>query len=162
MKIKAGTKKIIILSSMVILLVVVATLNIVLTLNSSVDKTGGNVESVATFFSAYRTDRTTTRDQEFLRLDAIIQGDATSDAAKAAAEEQKLIIVNNAEKELILEGLIKARGFEDAVVTIGSEKINVVVKSAEELSRADATKVFNIILDELNCDPEDIIIVPYK
>ncbi len=161
MKIKAGTKKIIILSSMVILLVVVATLNIVLTLNSSVPTTD-NGESVATFFSAYRDDRTTTRDQEFLRLDAIIQGETTTDAAKLAAEEQKLLLVNNIEKELIVEGLIKARGFEDAVVTIGSEKVNVVVKSEEELTRADSTKVFNIVLDELNCNPENIIIIPYK
>ena len=65
--------KIIILSLMVVLLGVTGYLNIVL--NNSVKNTNTNVTTLS-YFASYRNDRSSTRDQEILYYDAII--DSTS------------------------------------------------------------------------------------
>ena len=65
------------------------------------------------------------------------------------------------EKELLLESLIKAYGFEDAVVVIGmdSDNINVIAKSPE-LSTDDAILIYSIVAEEANVSPENVKIIP--
>ena len=113
MKIKPRTKKIIVLSVMVALLVATGVLNWALNdrLTAS-DPIDANAVT-ETFFSAYRSEREATRESEFLYLDAIISSETSSEAAKTAAEEQKLGLVERMEKEMQLESLVKAKHFAD-------------------------------------------------
>ena len=62
---------------------------------------------------------------------------------------------------MLLENLIKAYGFEDAVVVIGlkSDNVNVMAKSAE-LSADDAVVIYSIISEELAVSPENVKIIP--
>ena len=65
------------------------------------------------------------------------------------------------ETELLLESLIKAYGFEDAVVVIGldSGNVNVITKSAN-LTTEDAIKIYSIIQEENVASPENVKIIP--
>ncbi len=65
------------------------------------------------------------------------------------------------EKELLLESLIKAYGFEDAVVVMGleSESVNVIAKSSE-LTTDDAIKIYTIVSEETGIAPENVKIIP--
>ena len=65
------------------------------------------------------------------------------------------------EKEMLLENLIKAYGFEDAVVVIGleSENINVIAKSPQ-LTTDDAIKIYSVIAEETGVSPENVKIIP--
>ena len=65
------------------------------------------------------------------------------------------------EKELLLESLIKAYGFEDAVVVIGleSDNVNVIAKSPE-LTTDDAILIYTIVSEEVNISPENVKIIP--
>lgn len=143
---------------MVALLVVTAVLNIWLL--------GGNEDPEAvdtmSFFSSFRLERETYRTQEMLYLDGIINNDSAEFAtARAAAMEQKLKLIELMEKEWRLEEALKTRGYEDAVVSIGtdSDNINVIVMCDEltlndriiiyvtvkgELGSADLVKIFNL------------------
>lgn len=164
MKLKSKTKKAIVLSVMVVLLVATGVLN--WALNERLDGEQANAGSandgvVETFFASYRSDRDATRESEYLYLDAIIKSEDASADSKASAEQQKLDIVKKMETELALETLVKAKGFDDAVVAIGDGGVNVVV-GAEELTLEQATQILCIITDETDYKATDVKIIPYN
>ena len=161
MKIKPRTKKIIVLSVMVALLVATGVLNWALNdrLTAS-DPIDANAVT-ETFFSAYRSEREATRESEFLYLDAIISSETSSEAAKTAAEEQKIGLVERMEKEMQLESLVKAKGFEDAIVTMSDSGVNVVVGTAE-LTAEQAAQIYDIVRSETDLTAGDVKIIPYN
>jgi stage III sporulation protein AH len=117
--------------------------------------------SSANYFSQYRTERITTRNEELLQLDQIIQASADDSEEKSQALAMKMEITSITEKELLLENLIKAYGFEDVVVVIGlqSENINVITKTSD-LSTEDAIIIYSILQEEVNASPENVKIIP--
>ena len=153
-------RKIIILATMFVLLVVTGYLNIAL--NGS-NATIANSDNVVTgnFFTTYRTDRQSTRDQEIAYYDAIIASATSSAEAKANAEQKKQNLVNAMEMELVTEGLIKARGFEDVIVTNSNSCINVIVKSTE-LSSSEVAQIVSIVQEQSNIGLENIKIIPVE
>lgn len=164
MKIKAKTKKIIVLSVMVVLLVATGVLNFVLNdkLSSATQNTQSPDTSVTeTFFAAARSDREATRESEFLYLDAIMNSDSSSQSAKTTAEKQKMLLVERMEKELSLETMIKGKGFEDAIVTIGDSGVSVVVGTAE-LSAEQANQILSVVVSETTFKPSEVKVVPYN
>lgn len=160
MKIKPRTKKVIVLSVMVALLVATGVLNWALNDRLTADPVDANVVT-ETFFAAYRSDREATRESEFLYLDAIISSETSSAEAKAAAEEQKLDLVERMEKELQLETLVKSKGFEDAIVTVSDSGVNVVVGAAE-VTDAQAAQIYDIVQSETTFKAADVKIIPYN
>ncbi len=153
-------KKIVLLSVMVALLVVSGVMNFVL--NSNTAPVTGNEDalSASSFFSAYRTDRESTRAQTMLELDAIIASVDTSESAKTAAEEMKLKLCANMQTEFDLEALIKAKGFSEAVVSIGSQNINVLVNDSS-LESAEVAQILSIVVEETGVSVSNVKITPY-
>ena len=62
---------------------------------------------------------------------------------------------------LVIEGLIKSLGFEDAVVTNTTENINVIVKSAE-LTSEEAAQILDIVTTETDKTALDVRIIPVE
>ena len=152
--------KIIIITAMVLLLGVTGYLNVML--NNSVSNNGDDVQTTSSYFQTYRADRESTRDQEMLYYDAIISSDSSSEEAIKNAENAKLALVDQMEQELVIEGLIKAKGLEDCVVTILDENINAVVK-AESLTAAQAAQITSIIQTQLSITGiKNIKIIPVE
>ena len=153
-------KKIVILSCMIALLAVTAVFNFVFT----ADTYGLDDPATATsanYFMQYRSERMTTRNEELLQLDNIIASAEQGSVERNQALQMKTDITGITEKELLLESLIKAYGFEDAVVVIGldSGNVNVIAKS-ENLSTDDAIKIYSIIQEENVASPENVKIIP--
>jgi len=147
--------KIIILSLMVVLLGVTGYLNIVL--NNSVKETGTNTTTTS-YFTSYRNHRESTRDQEVLYYDAIIESDASSESAVKSAEQAKLDLIKMMEKELAVEGLIKAQGFSDCVIAISNTKVNVDVK-ASPLTENETAQITTTVIEQLGTPIENIIVI---
>lgn len=59
----------------------------------------------------------------------------------------KLELTDTMEKELLIEGLLKAKGFEDAVITISDTAVNVIVKQ-KDLTKQQVAQVLEIVLRE--------------
>lgn len=154
-------KKIIIVSCFTVLLLGAGVLNLVLNKTLLADPSKNTVVTNANFFSNYRTDRTETRNQEILYLDAIISSNNTSAEAKKNAEQKRQELVGLMETELALEGLIKAKGFNDAVVSSSTSAINVIVKSAE-LSSDEVAQIVDIIETQTNYTIDNIKIIPVE
>lgn len=149
--------KVLILVGMVLLLGVTAYLNV--SLNTNIVETSTNNNSYTSYFSGYREDRQASRDQMLLYYDAIITSQESSTEAIANAESLKLEIIAEMEKELVMEGLIKAKGFEDAIVTFSNEYVNVVVKS-NELQSNEVAQIVEIVKEQTGKSIENIVIIP--
>ena len=149
-------KKIIILSYMILLLAVTAVFNFILS-----GPTEDEPITAANYFTQYRTERTSSRNEQILQLDAIISSVDSTEEALSDALDMKLKITTLMEQELLLENLIKANGYDDAVVTIGltSGNINVIVKDSD-FSQDDAIAIYTILQDEAAATPENVKIIP--
>jgi len=152
-------KKIVVLVGMVALLVVTGVLNIVL--NNNVNDRPTDAGQYQTLFQMYRADRTATRNATKLSLEAIIANEASSAEAVAAAEAQRLELTLIMEKELVLEGLVRAIGFSDAFITMSTANINVIVR-AEALTEDEANRILSIIVDETGRSAQNVIIIPLR
>ncbi len=153
-------KKIIVLSVMMGLLVLTGFLNITLNNSNDVVDTSGTV-STANFFTSYRTDRDEARTQEKLYYTAILESASSSAEAKTSAEEALADIAAQIESELYLEGNIKAKGFDDVVVSMTENFVNVMVKSAE-LTDAQVAQIVQVVQEQTNKSIDNIKIIPVE
>lgn len=151
--------KVIILVAMVALLGVTAYLNVAL--NNQVVETGAGGYTYAGYFTSYRSDRQSTRDQELLYYDAIILSESSSQESIQEAESKKLEIIAKMESELVMEGLIKSKGFEDAVVAISNNNINVIVKSVA-LEANEVSQIVSIVKEQTGKGIDNIVIIPVE
>ena len=154
-------KKIIIMSSLVFLLALTAVLNVLLANVGTNTSNSAAAITTSNYFTTFRTERSNTRSEELLQYDSVIAlYDEKSEEYKNAVAK-KLQIVEMMEKELLIETLIKSKGFSDAVVTIGkdSKNVNVFINS-NELNYNTAMSIFNMISEELGITSGDIIILP--
>ena len=78
-----------------------------------------------------------------------------SDQKSIATNEIKNI--NNKQNAIsIIENLLKTKGFEDMVILINDNNIDVVVKKKEKLKDEQVAQITNIVSRELNANIEDI------
>ena len=150
----SNTKKIVLMSTLVLLLAVTAIFNFVLAGTGSSVNASANVKS--NYFTTYRTERSTKRSEEFDSVIAAYSVD-TNEYAAAVARKQELVEVM--EDELVMESIIKAMGFTDAAVSIGTDSVNVFINSSE-LTGEMVTKIFYALEVEQKVRDGNIIIMP--
>ncbi len=156
----SNTKKIALMSTLVLLLAVTAVFNFVLAGNRTTDVDAEGAQSV-NFFTSHRAERSSTRSEEFVQLDGIISAYAadTQEYAEAVAEKQKMVALM--EEELVLETMIRSLGFSDAVVIIGSDSDNVnIFINSNELTAETALKIYSIFEDEKDIREGNVVIMP--
>jgi stage III sporulation protein AH len=115
-------------------------------------------DSNINYFVEYRLSRDKLRAGLVDRLDGIIKNTQTTDDVRTKAQEEIMKIGETSEKELQIEGLVKAKGFEDALAFITSDEIKVVV-STDELTQQDMVKILDIVKSETKFDTESIKIM---
>ena len=156
----SNKKKIIIMTSLVLLLAVTAVFNFVLANATTPTATGDGV-TTANYFTTYRTERTTTRNEELVQLDSVIALYEEGDERYEEATEMKMEIVAAMERELVLENMVKSLGFSDAVVSVSmdSDNVNIFINSAE-LNYDTALSIYNMMKNETGIVAGNIIIMP--
>ena len=87
------------------------------------------------YFVEYRLSRDKLRATLVDRLDEIIKDENTSEAVRADAQREIMKLGNHSEIELQIEGLIKSKGYDDAIVFLTNKDIKVVVSAPELGSR---------------------------
>lgn len=148
-------KKFILLSVMVVLLIATGVLNLVL--NKNVVDTSTEVQTSAQFFASQREDRTLAREQELLYLNALISDESNSEETRSNAEAKRDKLLDTIEIELSCESLIKAAGFNDCFIIIGTNMFNVVVDTAN-LTDDDVVKISDIIVGRGAAELDNIIV----
>ena len=117
--------------------------------------------TTANYFTTYRSERTTTRNEELVQLDSVIALYDVGDEKYEEATEMKMEIVAAMEKELILENMVKSLGFSDAVVSVSadSDNVNVFINSAE-LNYDTALSIYSMMKNETGIVSGNVIIMP--
>ena len=156
----SNKKKIIVMSALVLLLAVTAVFNFVLA-DTGANANANEPLTAANYFATYRSERTTTRNEELTQLDGVIALYQPGDAKYEEATKMKMEIVAAMEKELVVETMVKAIGFSDAVVTVSSDfdSVNVFIDTPE-LKYDSALSIYNTLKNETGISPEKIRIVP--
>ena len=156
----SNKKKVILMSSLVLLLAVTAVFNFVFANSDTVVSSGEGV-TTANYFTTYRSERTTTRNEELVQLDSVIALYEEGDEKYEEATEMKMEIVAAMEKELVLENMVKSLGFSDAVVSVSSDSdnVNVFINSAE-LNYDTALSIYSMMKNETGIVAGNVIIMP--
>ena len=152
-------KKIIIMTSLVLLLAVTAVLNVLLVSRNS--SAQADAITTANYFTSYRSERTSKRNEELLQLDNVIALYEPGSEKYDQAVDMKMKIVGIMENELVIETMVKSLGFSEAVVSIGmdSDNVNVFVNT-NELDTPAALSICNLLRNELSIPSTNIIIMP--
>ena len=156
----SNKKKVILMSSLVLLLAVTAVFNFIFATSNTVSSAEDGV-TMANYFTTYRAERMTTRNEEIVQLDSVIALYEAGDERYEAATEMKMQIVAAMEKELTLENMVKSLGFSDAVVSVStdSDNVNVFINSSE-LNYDTALSIYSMMKNETGIVAGNVIIMP--
>ena len=110
------------------------------------------------YFVEYRLSRDKLRASLVDRLDLIVNNANTTETVRSEAQKEIMKIGNYSETELQIEGLIKGKGFEDAIVFLSDKDIKIVVSSLE-LKEQDMVKILDIVKSETDYDANNIKIM---
>ncbi|HHW42491.1 MAG TPA: SpoIIIAH-like family protein [Desulfotomaculum sp.] len=111
------------------------------------------------FFVEYRLDRERTRGQQVELLREIVNSPSTAAETRRKAQEKLLTISQNMAREMEVENLIRARGFQDAAVCL-DEKGATVVVLAPRISKEEAARINELVSRGTGVDARNVVIIP--
>ncbi len=134
--------------------------NIIEEVNSNIDS---NISKKANmnsknYFIEHRLSRDKLRGNLIDRLNEIVDNDKTNNEIRKEAQREIIRLGNVSEKELYIEGLIKAKGFDEVLVFLKEEEARIVV-STDELTEQDVVKILEIVKSETELDTKQIKIM---
>lgn len=112
------------------------------------------------YFATSRLTREQARDEAISILKETTESDKAADTAKDDAAAQISVLAENSVTEARVESLIRAKGYDDAVVMMGDASVNVIVAPPEGgLQATDATVIKDIVIEETGVSADQIKIV---
>ncbi len=108
------------------------------------------------FFAHAKLDREITRSRDTDSLRELTENENTSEEVRNEAYMKMIAIIDNTEKEMRIENLIKERGFDDVIVYIADDgSIDVVVKSPS-LTQAQVAQITDIVTRQADVGADKI------
>ncbi|HHV28602.1 SpoIIIAH-like family protein [Acetivibrio mesophilus] len=108
------------------------------------------------FFAQAKMDKDVTRARDKEELEKITNDSNATEDQKSQAYEQMLKILDNSDREMRIETLIKNKGFSDVVVFFGDDgSVDVVVK-APSISSVDVAQIAEIASRQAGVDIADV------
>ena len=127
--------------------------------NPDSTETSGTAED-QDYFAASRLSREQARDEAVSTLKELSESETADQTAKDEAAAQISALAEDSVAEANIESMIRAKGYEDAVVMIGDESVNVVVAPPEGgLQATDVTVIKDIVVAEAGVTAGQIKIV---
>jgi len=87
----------------------------------------------------------------------IINGDNMDDVAVQSATDAYMKLTEDMEKESEAETLLNAKGFIDAIVSIGEDTVDVVIGKSE-ITDVEKAQIEDIVVRKTGCSVDEIII----
>ena len=110
------------------------------------------------YFIEQRLSRDKLRAGLIDRLNEIVNNENSSQEMITDAQKRIMEIGDISENELAIEGLIKSKGFEEALVFITDKDAKVVVET-DELVEQDIVQILEIVLNETDFDASNVNII---
>jgi len=97
------------------------------------------------FFIEFRLERRRNRSRQLEWLSRVAKDEKADRSVREEASRRLVEQTKKMELEMEMEGLIKAKGFEDALVFLFDEAATVVVKSADPLTGPEVARIADVV-----------------
>lgn len=124
-------------------------------LENTVNETSSPVAQNNQYFTESKLEREKMYSQMLESYQKILNNSQMPDTQKEISQNEIKKINDTKNAIMISENLLKNKGFEDLIIFVNGESINVVIQS-KELSQEQIAQVQNIIVRELKADIENI------
>ena len=108
---------------------------------------------------AFRTEREQLRAMQKAQLNEIVHSDASEAEIAALAQRQLMDICSREEHELTLEGLLTLRGFDDPLVTVQSDSVNVLLRT-QIVTQQECSIILDLVCRETGVQSGNVKIIP--
>lgn len=115
--------------------------------------------TASTYMAQARIEREQTRSQNKETLLGIINNAALSEEERQSAVQSMVELTDAVEKEAAAELLLEAKGFEDVVVNLSGETVDVIVP-ATELADDQRAQIEDVIKRKTGVEVANIVITP--
>lgn len=129
--------------------------------NETISNNENNVVTTSTttnenqYFAESRLEREKMYSQMLESYQKILSSNQISEAQKEISQNEIKNINDTKNAIMITENLLKNKGFEDLIIFINGESINIIIKT-KELKEEQIAQIQNIVTRELKKDIEDI------
>lgn len=108
------------------------------------------------FFAQAKLDKQITRSKDMDALEAIAEDPNAAKDSKAKAYDQRMKLVQNSDRELRVETLLKEKGFSDVIAFFGDDgSLDVVVKSPN-LTSVQTAQIADIVTRQANVEMDKL------
>ena len=114
------------------------------------------VSEQADYYATFKLDRDTNYANTLSTYTKILEDSSVSETQKSIAMKEITKINDTKNAISICENLLSTKGFENYVVLVNNESINVVVKVKGGLTKQKVAQIQNIVSREFNCKIENI------
>lgn len=111
------------------------------------------------YFESAKLSREQTRAKNKETLLELVNSKTASDAQKEKAMNEIVAMTAVNEKETATENLLAAKGFDETVVTIVNDSVDVIV-NAEELTEQQIAQIEDVVKRKAECTFDKIVISP--
>lgn len=112
-------------------------------------------ENTSSYFTESRLERDKMYSQMLESYQKILENNQISDTQREIAQQEVKKINDIKNALMISENLIKNKGFEDIIIFVNGNSVNVVIK-AKDLEKEQIAQIQNIVMRELEKDIENI------
>ena len=95
------------------------------------------------------------------QLNEIIFSEDSEAEIVAMAQRRQLELMSWSEQETTLEGVLALRGFKDALVTVHTDSVNVMIR-AETITQQEASVILELVMRETGISGGNVKIIPIK
>jgi len=110
------------------------------------------------FFIEYRCDRERLRSWQFAFLTKIMQDPSLDSAAKKEINGRLMKLNEMAEEELNIENMLKAKGYQEAMVIVQEDYVDVIIRD-KALFSADVQAIGEIVVKNTGVNLENVVIL---
>ena len=107
----------------------------------------------------FRTEREQLRASQTAQLNEIIHDDDTDGETRMQAQRQLLELMKTSEQELTLEGMLQSRGYGEALVTVGGNSVNVLLRR-EFVTQQESAVILELVMRETGVTGGNVKIIP--
>ena len=117
-------------------------------------------EDAEALFVEYRLERDRVRGREIEQLNEMIDNPRVGPEARLEAEQQLLQLIELMEKEMIVENMLKAQGYKDALLFSFRRGATIMIE-AEKLTAEDYLRIAEMVAAKLEVAREDVRIIQH-
>ncbi|MGB9680385.1 MAG: SpoIIIAH-like family protein [Thermoanaerobacteraceae bacterium] len=130
----------------------------VVNLQTSLNEKNNGKNLFTGIFTSYREEREINRSRSLDALREIVENKNTSKETRDQAQKQIIKLTELTNQEMVIENLIKTKGFQDAVVLLDNGIVNVVVQ-ADKLSEQEVAQIQDIVSRQAGVSIDNIKIM---